>query len=89
MVDVEIYTSPFCSYCYAAKSLLKKKGVQFREYDVVFDQTRKLEMLERSDGKRTVPQIFIDSKSIGGYDQLARLERRKELDSLLTREENN
>lgn len=87
MVDVEIYTSPFCGYCHAAKQLLQKKGVHFREYDVLFDKTRMLEMLERSDGKHTVPQVFINSTSIGGYDELELLERRQVLDSMLTQED--
>ena len=89
MVDVEIYTSPLCGYCHAAKKLLQQKGVKFREYDVLFDKTRKLEMLDRSDGKHTVPQIFVDSTSIGGYDQLVLLERKQVLDSMLTRDQDN
>ena len=83
MAKVEIYTSPFCGYCYAAKRMLKKKGSEFQEYDVTFNATRKNEMLERSDGKSTVPQIFIDSFSIGGFDDLCTLDAQNELDLLL------
>ena len=83
MAKVEIYTSPFCGYCYAAKRMLKKKGSEFQEYDVTFNATRKNEMLERSDGKSTVPQIFIDSVSIGGFDNLCALDAQNELDLLL------
>ena len=70
MAVVEIYTSPFCGYCYAAKRLLTEKGVEFKEYDVLFSVSRKKEMLRRSEGRRTVPQIFINSVGIGGVDQL-------------------
>ena len=83
MAKVEIYTSPFCGYCYAAKRMLKKKGSEFQEYDVTFNSTRKNEMLERSDGKSTVPQIFIDSVSIGGFDDLCTLDAQNELNLLL------
>ncbi len=80
---VEIYTSPFCGYCYAAKRLLKEKGVEFEEYDVLFNASRKNEMLKRSEGRHTVPQIFIDSVGIGGYDQLRLLEKQSRLEELL------
>jgi glutaredoxin 3 len=83
MAKVEIYTSPFCGYCYAAKRMLKKKGTEFQEFDVTFNASRKNEMLERSGGKSTVPQIFIDSVSIGGFDNLCVLDANNELDFLL------
>jgi len=78
-----VYSSPFCGYCSAAKRLLKAKGVEFTEIDVVFDHTRKLEMIERSGGRRTVPQIFIDGRHIGGFDDLSALDQVGELDELL------
>lgn len=74
MERVEIYTSPLCGYCHAAKSLLNEEGIAFTEYDVLFDSTRKGEMLTRSAGQSTVPQIFIDGVSVGGFDELSRLD---------------
>ena len=83
MALVEIYTSPFCGYCYAAKRLLKEKEVEFKEYDVLFSASRKKEMLKRSEGRRTVPQIFINSVGIGGFDQLHLLVKQHKLEELL------
>jgi len=80
---VEIYTTPWCPYCLRAKHLLKKKGVGYTEYDVSFDAGRRAEMMQRSNGRHTVPQIFIDGQGIGGCDELHALERAGELDSLL------
>ena len=74
MERVEIYTRPLCGYCQAAKSLLNKERIAFTEYDVLLDSTRKGEMLTRSAGQRTVPQIFIDGVSVGGFDELTRLD---------------
>ena len=71
---IEIYTSRTCGYCYAAKSLLNERGLTYIEIDVTFDDEKRREMMERSK-QRTVPQIFIDGKSIGGYRELARLLR--------------
>ena len=83
MADVEIYTSPLCGYCMRAKRLLDKKGVAYRELDVWSDREAKAAMIQRADGRRTVPQIFINGKGIGGSDELAALERGGELDALL------
>ena len=83
MATVEIYTTLFCPFCVRAKSLLKKKGVAFEEIEVDGDPARRQEMMARSGGRYTVPQIFIDDKSIGGSDELAALERSGELDTLL------
>jgi glutaredoxin 3 len=80
---VLVYASPFCGYCGAAKRLLASKGVEFTEIDVMFDPDRKREMIERSGGRRTVPQIFIDGRHIGGFDDLHALDQRGELDPLL------
>jgi glutaredoxin 3 len=79
---VIVYSTPFCGYCSAAKRLLKEKGAEFTEIDVMFDSARRGEMMERS-GRRTVPQIFIDGRHIGGYDDLSALEENGELDRLL------
>ncbi|RKT32266.1 glutaredoxin 3 [Roseovarius halotolerans] len=83
MQPVEIYTSPLCGFCHAAKRLLKQKGVSFSEVDVLADASRKPEMIQRAGGKRTVPQIFIGDTHVGGCDELYALERAGKLDALL------
>jgi glutaredoxin 3 len=80
---VEIYTLPFCGYCHRAKALLSGKGVTFTEIDVMETPGARQEMERRSGGGRTVPQVFIDGRAIGGADQLAELDRAGELDPLL------
>jgi glutaredoxin 3 len=79
---VIVYSQPFCGYCSAAKRLLKEKGAEFSEVDVMVEAGRRDEMIERS-GRRTVPQIFIDGRHVGGYDDLSALDRSGELDRLL------
>jgi len=83
MKSVEIYTSPLCGYCHAAKRLLTQKGVSFAEVDVLVDPTRKPEMIQRANGGRTVPQIFVGDTHVGGCDDLFALERDGKLDPLL------
>ncbi|WP_137823592.1 glutaredoxin 3 [Pseudomonas sp. D(2018)] len=83
MNDVILYTTRTCPYCVAAKSLLQRKGVLATELDVQLDPERFREMLERSGGRRSVPQIFIGSRHVGGFDDLAALERQGQLDPLL------
>ena len=83
MAPVVIYTTMFCSYCYAAKRLLTEKGVAFEEIDVGFDPGLRAKMRERANGQRTVPQIFIGDTHVGGSDDLHRLEREGRLDALL------
>ena len=85
MKPVEIYTSPLCGFCHAAKRLLSQKGVEFTEIDVLVDPARKPEMIKRSNGGRTVPQIFVGETHVGGCDDLYALERSGKLDALLTR----
>ncbi|MDE8344704.1 MAG: glutaredoxin 3 [Acidocella sp.] len=85
MANVEIYTQFFCPYCVRAKSLLKKKGVAFREIDAPGGSSARAEAVARSGGKTTVPQIFIDGSPIGGCDELMALERGGQLDTLLGR----
>jgi glutaredoxin 3 len=80
---IVVYTQPFCGYCTAAKRLLKEKGAEFAEIDVMGEVGRRAEMVERSGGRRTVPQIFIDGRHVGGYDDLSALDRSGELDRLL------
>jgi len=84
MAEVTIYTTGTCPYCFAAKSLLAKKGVRYEEIDVTGDDAERVRLVERT-GRRTVPQIFIDGTSIGGYDELAELDRGGQLDVLLAR----
>ncbi|TDK44408.1 glutaredoxin 3 [Antarcticimicrobium luteum] len=83
MKSVEIYTSPLCGYCHAAKRLLKQKGVAFSEIDVWAEPGRKPEMIQRANGSRTVPQIFIGETHVGGCDELYALESGGKLDALL------
>ena len=83
MTTVEIYTSPFCGYCHRAKALLLKKGVSYTEIDVLSTPGARQEMERRSGGGRTVPQVFIDGRAVGGSDRLAELDRMGELDPLL------
>ncbi|WP_291079175.1 glutaredoxin 3 [Hyphomonas sp.] len=83
MSDVTIYTRQFCPYCTRAVSLLKSKNVKFNEIDAGMDAAKKAEMVERSGGGRTFPQIFIGETHIGGCDDMMALERSGKLDSLL------
>ena len=80
---VTIYTTMFCPYCVRAKRLLGRKGVAFEEIAVDGDRDRRAEMIARAAGRRTVPQIFIDGRHVGGADELADLERTGKLDALL------
>lgn len=81
--SIVMYASPFCGYCSAAKWLLAEKGVEYTEIDVVAEPERRVEMIERS-GRRTVPQIFIGARHVGGYDDLKALDASGELDALLS-----
>jgi glutaredoxin 3 len=83
LAKVEIYTTQICPYCVRAKSLLKKKGVAFEEIDVSGDPELRQAMVERAGGRRTVPEIFINGRIIGGYDELKALDDAGQLDSLL------
>ena len=83
MNKVEIYTSPLCGYCHAAKRLLNQKGIAFDETDVLANPNMKAEMIQRAQGSRTVPQIFIGGEHIGGSDELHALERAGMLDKML------
>jgi len=83
MQTVEIYTSPLCGYCHAAKRMLTDKGVSYVEHDVARTPEKRQEMMKRANGRHTVPQIFIGSSHVGGYDDMAALERNGKLDPLL------
>lgn len=86
MPSVEIYTKAFCGFCSRALHLLRSKGVEFREYAVDGGGPRREEMIERSGGRTTVPQIFIDGQHVGGCNDLLALEREGRLDELLKTE---
>jgi glutaredoxin 3 len=83
MSKVKIYTTPICPYCVRAKSLLEKKGATFDEVDVFMDADARQEMEDKTNGARTVPQIFIGEKHVGGCDELYALESEGRLDPLL------
>lgn len=83
MPDITIYTRKFCGFCTAAKDLLKKKGAEFVEHDATFDSTLKSEMIQRSNGATTFPQIFIGNQHIGGCDDLYALENTGKLAPML------
>ena len=82
--DIEIYSTHYCPYCDRAKALFNQKNVQFVEYKIDGDSEMRQAMMERADGRRTVPQIFIKGQHIGGCDDLYALDRAGKLDSLLT-----
>ncbi len=84
MASVQVYTTEYCPYCVRAKALLKRKGVAFDEIDVTYDAVAREEMVELAGGRRTVPEIFINGRIIGGYDELKALDDAGELDALLS-----
>ena len=83
MKNVIIYMGPMCGYCDAAKRLLNKKNIPFKEINIALEENKMEEMLKKSNGMKTIPQIFIEDKHIGGYDELRALENKGELDKLL------
>ncbi len=83
MQNVEIYTTRLCGFCHAAKRLLTKKGVSFSEISLSSEPGRRAEMMQRANGRHTVPQIFIGDTHVGGWDDLSELEFSDRLDPLL------
>ncbi len=83
MTHIVLYTTPFCGYCRAAKQLLRDKGLDFEEIDVAFDEVKRAEMIQRAAGRRTVPQVFIHGRHVGGHYELATLARDGKLDAVL------
>ncbi|MDP3339373.1 glutaredoxin 3 [Frigidibacter sp.] len=83
MQRVEIYTTPWCPYCVAAKRLLTAKGVAFEETDVSSDQAKRAEMMQRAKGRTSVPQIFIGGQAVGGSDDIHALDKAGKLDAML------
>jgi glutaredoxin 3 len=84
MKPVRMYTTPICPYCVRAKSLLRKKGVEVEEVDILMDMEAREEMEAKTGGARSVPQIFIGDTHVGGCDELYALEREGKLDPLLS-----
>jgi len=87
MAKIDIYTSRTCPYCARAKALLKSKGVSFNEFEVDGNPELIAESVKRSDGMRTVPQIFIENYHVGGYDDLSILDHNGKLDAMLELDE--
>ena len=85
MAKIVIYTKAWCPYCTRAKALLDHKGVSYEEHDITMGGPQRAEMVQRSGGRSTVPQVFIDGRHIGGSDDLAALDRAGKLDPLLAR----
>ena len=83
MKNVEIYTGPLCAFCNFAKALLDRKGISYKEIFIGDDTNKMEEMIKKTNGRRTVPQIFIDGKHIGDNDKLHALERDGKLNSIL------
>ena len=83
MKPVTIYTTQTCGFCLRAKQLLADRGISYEEVDVTGDDEARAKLVERADGRRTVPQIFIGEEGIGGYTELAQLDREGKLQPLL------
>ena len=83
MKNVTVYTGPMCAFCNAAKRLLTKKNIPYKEINIALDEDKREEMLKKSNGKRTIPQIFIEDYHVGGYVELRALENKGELDNLI------
>ncbi len=83
MKNVTVYMGPMCSYCDAAKRLLKRNNIPYNEINVALEEEKREEMLNKSNGKRTIPQIFFNELHIGGYEELRALEKKGELDNLI------
>ena len=83
MKNVIVYMGPMCVFCDAAKRLLTKKNIPYKEINVALDENKREEMLKKSNGKRTIPQIFIEDFHVGGYEELRALEKKGELLNLV------
>ena len=83
MKNVTVYMGPMCAFCDAAKRLLTKKNIPYKEINIALDENKREEMLKKSNGAKTIPQIFIGEKHVGGYTELKTLENKGELDILL------
>ncbi len=83
MAKIEVYSGDYCPYCMRAKALLKQRELEFVEYNVQSEPEKRVEMVERAPGVRTIPQIFINDRHVGGCDDLYALDKKGELNSWL------
>ena len=83
MKNVTVYMGPMCSFCDAAKRLLNRNNIPYKEINIAIEEDKMHEMLSKSNGKRTIPQIFFDNHHVGGYEELRTLEKKGELDNLV------
>ena len=83
MKNVTVYMGPMCNFCDAAKRLLKRNNIPYNEINVALDESKREEMIKKSNGKRTIPQIFIENYHVGGYEELRALEKKGALDNLI------
>ena len=83
MKNVTVYMGPRCNFCDAAKRLLKRNNIPYNEINISLDEAIREEMLKKSNGKKTIPQIFIEDYHVGGYVELRELEKKGELDNLI------
>ena len=83
MKNVTVYMGPMCAFCDAAKRLLKRNNIPYKEINIALEEEKREEMLNKSNGKRTIPQIFFNELHIGGYEELRALEKKGELDNLI------
>jgi len=83
MKNITMYTGPFCNFCEAAKRLLVRNNLNYKEIDISTKDDLRDEMIKKANGKRTIPQIFFDDYHVGGYQELRELEKKDELDNLL------
>ena len=86
-MEIQIYTANFCGYCTLTKKLLTKKNVSFTETNLTVEPDKRSEMVERSNGRSSVPQIFISNMHVGGYDEISQLEKSGRLDDILRENE--
>ena len=83
MKNVTVYMGPMCAFCDATKRLLNRKNIPYKEINIATDEGKMDEMLKKSNGKRTIPQIFFDNHHVGGYEELRALEKENKLENLL------
>ena len=83
MKNVTVYMGPMCGYCDAAKRLLARNNITYKEINIALEEGKMDEMLKKSNGRRTIPQIFFDDYHVGGYEELRALEKEKKLNNLL------
>ena len=83
MKNVTVYMGPMCAFCDAAKRLLNRNNIPYKEINIAIEEDKMHEMLSKSNGKRTIPQIFFDNHHVGGYEELRALEKKGELDNLV------